>query len=81
MHFTLTSVAVHWCWVSAHLHEQQTFIGVFAVAQALHNALHCSPPKLHVVHCFMSQPRVELHSINFAPLLLAVTHLYQLQQC
>ncbi len=22
MHFTLTSVAVHWCWVSAHLHEQ-----------------------------------------------------------
>ena len=33
MHFALTSVAVQWCWVTAHLCEQQ-ITGVLAVAQA-----------------------------------------------
>ena len=28
------SVAVHWCWVTAHLYEEQIFIGVIAVIQA-----------------------------------------------
>ena len=26
--------AVHWCWVTAHLYEEQIFIGVIAVIQA-----------------------------------------------
>ncbi len=34
LHFALNSVAVHWCWVIAHLYEQQIYIGVFAVTQA-----------------------------------------------
>ncbi len=33
-HFSLTSVAVHWCCIIAHLYEEQLSIGVFAVAQA-----------------------------------------------
>ena len=34
MHSAKASVAVHWCWVTAHLYEQQTFIGVFTVTHA-----------------------------------------------
>ena len=34
MHFAKASAAVHWCWVTAHLYEQQIFIGVIAVTQA-----------------------------------------------
>ena len=34
LHFALNSVAVHWCWVSAHLYEEQIFIGVSAGLQA-----------------------------------------------
>ena len=38
--FALTSVAVHWCWVTVHLYEQQMSTGVIAVTQA------CSKPVL-----------------------------------
>ena len=34
MHSALNSVAVHWCWVTAHLHEEGIFTGVFTVIQA-----------------------------------------------
>ncbi len=34
MHLAKTSAAVRWCWVTAHLYEQQIFIGVIAVTQA-----------------------------------------------
>ena len=34
MQFALTSVAVHWCWVTAHLYEQQMSIGVIAETPA-----------------------------------------------
>ena len=34
MHFAQTSAAVHWCWVTAHLYEQQISIGVIALTQA-----------------------------------------------
>ncbi len=34
MHFAKASAAVHGCWVTAHLYEQQTFTGVIAVTQA-----------------------------------------------
>ena len=34
MHSAKASAAVHWCWVTAHLYEQQTFIGVFKVTHA-----------------------------------------------
>ena len=33
-HFAKISAARHWCWVPAHLYEQQSFIGVIAVTQA-----------------------------------------------
>ncbi len=33
--FALSSVAVHWCWVTAHLYEQQMSIGVIAVTHCL----------------------------------------------
>ena len=36
-----SSVALHCCWVTAHLYQQQISIGVFAVAQA------CCQPLLH----------------------------------
>ena len=43
VHSSKTSVAVHWSWVSAHLFEQQVFIGAMAVTQGyyepvLHNS-------------------------------------------
>ena len=38
VHFYKTSVAVHWCWVTARLYEQQTFIGATAVTQC-----YCEP--------------------------------------
>ena len=41
LHFAKTSAAVHWCWVTAHLYEEQIFIGVFAVTQG------CCQPVLH----------------------------------
>ena len=31
--FCKTSVAVHWCWATAQLCEQQIFIGAIAVTQ------------------------------------------------
>jgi hypothetical protein len=31
--FALTSAAVHWCCITAHLWEEQMSIGVFAVTQ------------------------------------------------
>ena len=34
MCFSLDSAAVHWCWVTAHLHEERISAGVFAVTQA-----------------------------------------------
>jgi len=34
LHSVLNSVAVHWCWVTAHLYEHQIFIGAPAVMQA-----------------------------------------------
>jgi len=33
LHFALNSAAVHWCWVTAHLYEEQISIGEFAVTQ------------------------------------------------
>ena len=34
MHFAKTSAAVHFSWVTAHLYEEQIFIGVIAVTKA-----------------------------------------------
>ena len=34
MHFAQTSVALHLSWLTAHLDEEQTSIGVSAVTQA-----------------------------------------------
>ncbi len=34
MHFAENSVAVFWCWVTAHLYEEQISIDVLAVIQA-----------------------------------------------
>ena len=38
MHFTKTSAAVQWCCVTAHLYEQQIFLGATAVTQG-----YCEP--------------------------------------
>jgi len=35
LHFTLNLAAVHWSWVTAHLYEEQTSIGVHAVSNCL----------------------------------------------
>ena len=32
-HFAKNSVAVHWCWITAHLYDQQIFTGANAVTQ------------------------------------------------
>ena len=42
MCFAKSSVAVHWCWLTAHLYEEQTSIGVNALPQA------CCEPELHL---------------------------------
>ncbi len=34
MQFALNSAAEHWFWITAHLYQQQIFIGVIAVTQA-----------------------------------------------
>ena len=34
MPFAKVRAALHWCWVTAHLYEQQISIDVFAVTQA-----------------------------------------------
>ena len=36
MHFALNKAAVHWGWVTAHLYEEQTFIGVSWVTAHLY---------------------------------------------
>ena len=41
-YFALSSAAVHWCCITAHLYEQQISIAVFAVTQA------CSEPDLQI---------------------------------
>jgi len=33
MHFALISAAVHWCWGTTHLYEEQIFIDGFAMTQ------------------------------------------------
>ena len=40
MHFALTSAAVHCCWITAHLYDQQISMDVIAATQA------CSEPVL-----------------------------------
>ena len=52
LHFAQGSAAVYWCWVSAELYEEQTFIGVIALAQAC-----CEP---------FSQSRTEQWGLQFA---------------
>ena len=51
-HFAQGSAAMPWCWVTAELYEEQTFIGVIAVAQA------CCKPFL--------QSSTELCGLHFA---------------
>jgi hypothetical protein len=34
LHFALNRAAVHWCWVTAHLYEEQISLGVTAVLSA-----------------------------------------------
>jgi len=34
MHFALSSAALHWCWVTAHLYEEHISMGVIALSQA-----------------------------------------------
>ena len=58
MQIALTSVAVHWCWVIAHLCEQQMSMGVIAVTQA------CKEPVL--------QSSTEQWDLHFALNLVAV---------
>ena len=41
LQFALNSVAVHWCWLTAHLYEEQMSLGVVAVVPA------CCKPVLH----------------------------------
>jgi len=38
MHFALSTAAVHWCWVNAHLYEEQTFIGGICTDKGLVSA-------------------------------------------
>ena len=47
----LSSVAVHWCLVMAHLYEEQTFIDIIGMAQN-----RCQP----VVHPSTEQQRMHL---------------------
>ncbi len=69
MQFAVTIVAVHWCWVTAHLYEQQMSIGVFAETQA------CSEP--------VSQSNTEQWGMQIALTSVAVhwcwvtAHLYE----
>ena len=71
MQFALTSVAVHWCWVTAHLYEQNISIGVIAETQA------CSEP--------VSQSTTEQWGMQIALTSVAVhwcwvtAHLYEQQ--
>ena len=37
--FARNSAAVHWCWVTAHLYDQQICIGVIAVTQGCRQAV------------------------------------------
>ena len=71
MHFAQTSAAVHNCWLTAHLNEEQISIGVIAVTQA------CCEPVL--------QSSIEQREIHFAQTSAAVyicwfsPHLYEEQ--
>ncbi len=58
MHFAQTSAAVHLCWLTAHLCQEQTSIGVAAVTQA------CCEPVL--------QSRTEQWGMHFAQTSAAV---------
>ncbi len=53
MHFAQTTAAVHWCWVTSHLYEQQIYIGLFALANA------CCQPALQSsteqLRCFLTK--------------------------
>ena len=61
MQFALTSAAVHFCWVTAHLYEQQISISVIAVTHA------CCDPVL--------QSSTEQWGLHFAQTSAAV-HFY-----
>ncbi len=34
-HFAISSAALHWCWVTTHLYEEQICTGVIAVTQCM----------------------------------------------
>jgi len=58
MHFAKPSAAVHWCWVTAHLYEQQIFIGVIAVTQACCGAVLQSSTEQWEVHFALTNAAV-----------------------
>ena len=50
VHLARTNAAVHWCWVTAHLSEQQIFIGANAVTQGCCEPVLQSSTELCGVH-------------------------------
>ncbi len=71
MHLANTSAAVHWWWVTAHLREQQIFIGAIAVPQGC-----CEP----VLQSNTDQWRVHFTKTSVAVhRCWATTHLYEQQ--
>jgi len=44
MHFALSNAALPWWWVTAHLHDQQIFIGAYPATQHC-----CQPVILHSI--------------------------------
>ncbi len=59
MHFAQTSAALHFCWLTAHLYEEQISIGVIAVTQAC-----CEPvcrAALNSGECIFAQTRAAVH--------------------
>ena len=59
VHFTITHVAVHWWWVTAHLYRKQISIGVIAVTLGCCEPDVQSSPEQRGVHFTMT--RVALH--------------------
>ncbi len=60
MHLTKSSGALHWWWVTAHLYEQQIFIGVIAVTQGCCEPVLKSSPEQCGMHFALQECVVSL---------------------
>ncbi len=63
-HFALNIAAVHWSCITAHLYEEQLFVGVIAVAQSCCEPVLQSSTEQQASYSALTSAAVAQHAVN-----------------